>query len=158
MRIASCQAYRKIRKIRFELVCNFRHFLNYEGLLADSVLFAKFRFLCSIRGIRKSSASGKYSGDRQDARNLQLFHIIGDYQICKIRSSDRSLVTRENSTTSMLLSEDLSIVTSIEIEKIIKIPEVFRSRRYTEATVRSLLARRFYRFGAILQTERLSFK
>lgn len=122
MRIACSQAYRRIRKIRFELVCDFRHFFNYERLLVASVLFAKFRFLCSIRGIRKSSASGKYSGDRQDTRNLRLFRIIGDYQICEIRASDRSLVTRENSTTSTLFSElrKLSIAASIEICGIVR--------------------------------------
>lgn len=122
MRIVCSQAYRRIRKICFELVCDFKHFFNYERLLVASVLFAKFRFLCSIRGIRKSSASGKYSGDRQDARNLRLFRIIGDYQICEIRASDRSLVTRENSTTSTLFSElrKLSIAASIEICGIVR--------------------------------------
>lgn len=122
MRIACSQAYRRIRKIRFELVCDFRHSFNYERLLVASVLFAKSRFRCSIRGIRKSSASGKYSGDRQDARNLRLFRIIGDYQICEIRASDRSLVTRENSTTSTLFSElrKLSIAASIEICGIVR--------------------------------------
>lgn len=109
-------------------------FFIFQRLLVASVLFAKFRrFLCSIWGIRKSSASEKWGKQERWAESAtsgfaKYAEAIDRSLLAKI------LLPRYYSPNFENFRSQRRSRSTESSDKIIKIPEVFRFRRHAEAT------------------------